>query len=116
MDLNTPKTKVELIVTIVERGASGDVIDAAKEAGAGGATVVCGRGSADPKKANFFGITIEPEKELVLILVEHDIRRKVQKAIASALDIDKPGNGVLFVVDVTSVIGISHFGIIDEDE
>lgn len=108
--------KFELIITIVEKGTGGDVIDAAKEAGAGGATVVYGRGSADPKKANFFGVTIEPEKEVVLILVAEGIRRKVQHAIAQAIDIDKPGNGILFSVDVTSVIGICHLGLFDKED
>lgn len=99
--------KIELIVTIVEKGVSSDVIDAANAGGAKGATILHGRGSGIHKKAQFFGLTIEPEKEVVLILVNSMIRETVMKSIAKGIDIEKPGNGVSFVLDVSDVIGTS---------
>jgi len=109
-----PKIKFELIVTIVDKDMSGDVIDAAKRGGAEGATVLHGRGSGVHEKAKFFGITIEPEKEVVLILVPSEIRKAVLKSIAKEINIDQPNSGVAFVIDVTKVIGIRHLGMTDE--
>ncbi len=103
---NAPKSSFELIVTIVEKDMSGDVIDAARAGGADGATVINGRGSGIHEKAKFFGITIEPEKEIVLILVDRTIRPAVMNSIGKALDIDKPGRGISFVLDVTHVMGL----------
>lgn len=106
----------ELIVTIVEKDMADDVIDAAKQGGAEGATVIYGRGSGIHEKAKFFGITIEPEKEIVLILVDKSIRPSVLKSIAKGIDIDKPGHGVSFVIDVEKVIGIHHLDLhVDND-
>lgn len=109
---NIPKTKkTELIVCIVERDFSGDVIDAAKRGGAEGATVLYGRGSGIHENERFFGITIEPEKEIILILIPQEIRNKVLCAIRDEIDIDQPGRGVAFVLDVTKVIGIPHLNM-----
>jgi len=112
----TPKIKTELIVVIVEKDMSGEVIDAAQRSGAEGATVLTGRGSGIHEKAKFFGITIEPEKEVVLILVSEDIRKAVLKSIAKEIEIDKPNHGIAFVLDVTKVIGIQHLNLTEDVE
>ena len=112
--MNPTQDKYELIVTIVDKGVSSDVIDSAREGGAEGATVLHGRGSGIHEKAKFFGISIEPEKELVLILVVQRIRDRVMEAIRKGIDIDKPGNGVSFVVDISTVMGINHMHNFDE--
>ncbi|MDR1702181.1 MAG: P-II family nitrogen regulator [Sporomusaceae bacterium] len=100
--------KFELIVVIVNKGISADVIDAGKSAGAQGATVLRGRGSGIHEQAKFFGIVIEPEKEVVLILVDNKIRDNVLDSISQAIEIEKPGHGIAFVVEVPKVIGIPH--------
>ena len=111
--MNPTQDKYELIVTIVEKGASPDVIDSARKGGAEGATVLYGRGSGIHEKAKFFGVTIEPEKELVLILVVERIRDRVMEAIRKGIDIDKPGNGISFVLDISKVMGINHMHSFD---
>jgi len=113
---HAPKINFKLIITIVEKDMADDVIDAAKNGGAEGATVLYGRGSGIHEKARFFGITIEPEKELVLILVSDDICKPVMRSIAKGIDIDKPGNGVCFAIDVSKVIGINHLHIFSDEE
>lgn len=104
-------TKYELIVVIVDKGMAEDVIDSAKAGGAEGATVLYGRGSGIHEKAKFFGIIIEPEKEIVLIMVPDQIRDEVLDAVAEGVDINKPGKGVAFVLDITKVVGINHMHI-----
>lgn len=108
------KIKTELIVVIVEKDMSGEVIDAAKQGGADGATVMYGRGSGIHENARFFGITIEPEKEIVLILVDVSIRNAVLCSIQQKIEIDKPGMGIAFVLDVSKVIGSPHLNLMSD--
>ena len=61
--------KFDLIVTIVNRGFADEVMNAARAAGAHGGTILWARGSGVHETEKFFGISIQPEKELVLILV-----------------------------------------------
>ena len=98
----------DLIITIVNKGRSYDVIDASKEGGAQGGTVLHGRGSGIHDTAKLFGITIEPEKEVILIIAEHTKTDVIVDAISKKLNINKPGKGVLFVLDVKRVAGMHH--------
>lgn len=98
----------DLIITIVNKGHSSEVIDASKEAGAEGGTILHGRGSGVHDTAKLFGIRIEPEKEVILIIVEDEKTDLVVDSISKKLKINKPGNGVLFVIDVKKVAGIHH--------
>ena len=59
----------ELIICIVNNGFSDTVMDAAKDAGARGGTVLNARGTANKEAESFFHIAIQPEKEVVMILV-----------------------------------------------
>ena len=61
--------KHELIVCIVNAGFSQNVMEAARAAGAQGGTVIRARGSANPEAEEFFSINIQPDKEVLLILV-----------------------------------------------
>ena len=56
----------DLILTIVERGYADDVMDAAKAAGARGGTILHARGTGSKEAEKFFGIIVQPEKELIL--------------------------------------------------
>ena len=67
----------ELIVCIVNAGFSELVMDAAKEVGARGGTVIHAKGTANKDAEKYFKITIQPEKEMVLILVSQEIKDKV---------------------------------------
>ena len=78
----------DAIFTIVDRGLSEDVIEAAKSAGATGGTVIHGRGSGTHEKAKLFNIEIEPEKDIVLILSESIKTDAIVEAIKEKLDIE----------------------------
>src|SRR5690625_577813 len=71
------KVEHEAIFTIVDKGLSEQVLDAAKKAGATGGTVIHGRGSGTQEKAILFNIEIEPEKEIVLILAPVEDARTI---------------------------------------
>ncbi len=98
----------DLIVTIVNKGNCRKVIDASKKAGAEGGTLLFGRGTGIHEHAKLFGITIEPEKEVVLTLIKREMCEDVFKAIAAAVDLNKPGKGIAFVLEVERVAGITH--------
>jgi nitrogen regulatory protein PII len=99
--------KYKLIITIVNKGTANKVIDCSKKAGAEGATVVNGRGSSTDKSAKIFGIPIEPEKELILVVVEEEKAEGVMKQIEEDINIDEPGMGIAFMIDVEKVVGIN---------
>ena len=104
----TNNMEFQLIMTIVNKGKCGDVLDSSKEAGAEGGTIITGRGSGVHEKAKLFSLTIEPEKDIILTLVPSDRTEKVLEAIINATNLNEPGQGIAFVLDVEKVTGINH--------
>lgn len=98
----------DLIMSIVNKGHSETVIEAAKNAGAEGGTIMGGRGTGIHEKAKLFGISIEPEKEVVLNLVPREIVNKVLHSIVENTGLNKPGKGIAFVLEVERTAGIYH--------
>ncbi len=90
----------ELIQVICNSGYADDVMDVARKAGAGGGTIVDGRGTSKPDDLTFFGASLVPEKELLLILVERDISERVLGAITAIPFMQKEGNGIAFTMPV----------------
>lgn len=97
----------DLIVTIVSKGKASAVMDAAREAGAEGGTIVYGRGTGI-ERLRLFNIPIEPEKEILLTLVPSDLSQRVSEAIDKAAELSEPGSGIAFVLPVKRVMGIVH--------
>lgn len=98
----------KLIVAIVKRGWSERILNGAKKAGARGGTIIHGRGSGIHEQKKLLGIPIEPEKEIILILIHKDKAQDVLRAVVEAGQMEKPGTGVGFVIDVEKVVGIVH--------
>ena len=97
----------EMIVCIVNNGFSEAVMDAAKAAGARGGTVINARGTADKEAEKFFNISIQPEKEMVLILVKSEIRDAVLHALYKGAGLGTPAKGIAFAARVYAVVGLS---------
>jgi nitrogen regulatory protein P-II 1 len=104
------KPHFQLIVVIVSQGSSSPLVAAAKGAGAEGATILRGRGSGVHEAGRFLGIPIEPEKDIMLILIDTSLTDAVLEAIIKAGELDTPGKGIAFVLDVPRVEGIVHRG------
>ena len=98
----------ECIVCIVNAGFSDAVMDAAKEFGARGGTVVHARGTANQEAEKFFQLTIQPEKEMVLILVPADIKDDILHALYRAVGLKTPGQGIAFSLPVDGVVGLTE--------
>lgn len=91
---------------IVDRGKGELAVEAATKAGAKGATIIGARGSGVHETSRVFNMEIEPEKEIVLIILKRELAEQVVAAVGEALDIDKPGNGIIFVQNVRQVYGL----------
>lgn len=96
----------ELIFTIVDRGLGQEVVDAATSAGARGATIINARGSGIHEHSKFFAMNIEPEKEMVLIIIQKQKTDAIVDSIREAMKIDEPGRGIIFVLDVNRTSGL----------
>ena len=96
----------EAIFVVVNKGSMDEVLEAAKSAGSTGGTILHGRGSGTKEKETLFNIEIEPEKEIVLILSKADKTQAIVDAIKDRLDIEKPGAGIIFVMDVSRTVGL----------
>ena len=106
----TDQIRFKLLVAIVSQGRCSPLVEAAKAAGAEGATIVRGRGTGVHEGAKFLGLPIEPEKDVMLVLVPVDAAEEVLDAMVSAGQLDQPGKGIVFLLDVPRVAGIVHRG------
>ena len=101
------KSNYEMILCVVNTGFSETVMDAAKEEGARGGTVIHARGTANKEAEQFFHITIQPDKEIVMILVPADIKDKVLHALYQHAGLKTEGQGIAFSLPVDDVVGIN---------
>ena len=99
--------RYELVLCIVNTGFSEIVMGAAKAAGARGGTVMRGRGTADRMAEEFFHITIQPDKEIVMILVPQGIKDAVLRGVYQAAGLSTAGQGIAFSLPVDRIVGIS---------
>ncbi len=99
-------TKYDLVSVIVEQGGMDVVMTAAKSAGASGGTVLHSRSIAGEDAEKFFGGTLQPEKEIIMILVPHDIKKEVMQAISHSAGINTPYKGILISTPVDDVMGL----------
>ena len=102
------KNEFSLIISIVNRGYSEELMDAARDAGAKGGTIMYAHGAGLRDAEKFFGISIHPEKELVLILASEEARPHIMQAIVKRVGMESEGAGITFSLPVTDVEGIAH--------
>ena len=106
----------EVILCIVNSGFSDEVMDAAREFGARGGTVIRARGTASAEAEKLFNIAIQPEKEIVMILIESKLKNDILHAIYQKVGLNTPGQGIAFTLPVESVVGLSSAPISTEPE
>ena len=103
------KQQYEVIFCIVNAGFADTVMDAARKEGASGGTVLKGRGLASRKAQETFKISIQPEKELVMLLIPKEIKDAVLRSINAFAGLDTDGQGIAFSLPVENAIGIKDF-------
>lgn len=102
-------SRARLIVSIVRKGWGSTVLQASVKAGARGGTVVTGRGAGVNEQEKIFGMSIEPEKEIVLTMVYEEQARKILDEIVRAAELNDTGRGIAFILPVEDVVGVAAF-------
>ena len=100
----------KLLIALVEDEKTNKVLDAAREAGATGATVLSqARGEGIKKTKTFLGLDLETQRDMLLFLVEEHMSRKILEKISEIGEFDlRPGTGIAFQVDVEDAVGVAH--------
>lgn len=98
----------EMIVCVADRGQAELVMDAARQAGASGGTVVHARGFNQKEEENFLHLLIRPEKELVLIIVPLENRRVIMQQVCDSIAQETGELGVVFSLPVDDIMGLHH--------
>ena len=96
----------EVIFCIVNAGYSDAVMDAAKEYGARGGTVIHARGTANSLAEKKFEIPVSPEKEIVMILIPSAIKEDVLHGLYRSVGLKTPGQGIAFSLPVDATVGL----------
>ena len=102
------KTAYEVVFCIVNAGYSEQVMDAAREAGVSGGTVLRAQGTANKEAEMLFNITIQPDKEVVVMLVPKSIKDKVLHVLYQTVGLETPGSGIAFSLPVDGVAGLGR--------
>ena len=97
----------EVIFAIVNEGYAEEVMDIAREQGVRGGTILNACGVATQDAAAFFGITLHSEKEILMMVVEKDIRDNVLNAIYKEMGMAKAAQGIAFSLPVSDVAGLA---------
>ena len=100
----------KLIIAFITEDKTNQVLNASREAGATGATVINharGEGLEPPK--TFFGLHLETQRDVLLLLVEEHLSRKILETIANVAEFEESlGAGIAFQIDVEDAVGVSH--------
>ncbi|NOY16502.1 MAG: P-II family nitrogen regulator [Gammaproteobacteria bacterium] len=99
----------KLIITFVKDSKTDAVMDATREAGATGATVINNaRGEGLEKTKTFFGLSLETQRDVLLFLVEEHMSRAIIEKISDVAGFEKdPGSGIAFQIDVEDAVGVA---------
>jgi nitrogen regulatory protein PII len=98
----------KVIFAALKPDVTDHVVDAAKECGISGATIVPGRGTGHHDAKTFLGLTLEMHTDFVVFLAEEELVQPVMEAIQKAGRLDEHGTGVVFVLSVEQVAGIKE--------
>ena len=100
----------KLIIALIEDDKTEAVMAAARDAGATGVTVINhARGEGLIESKTFFGLTLETQRDMLLMLVEEHLSRKILERVAMVGEFDsKPGTGIAFQIDVEDALGVAH--------
>ena len=105
---NKMESKSVLIITVVDKGNTDMVMDAARSAGAGGGTVIKAKGTG-AELAKFFGVSISEEKEMIYVVASRENRDAIMRAVMEKAGRNTDAHGVIFTLPVDSVVGIKAF-------
>ena len=106
----------EVVFAIVNSGFAEDVMEVAREQGVRGGTILNARGVVNEEAAAFFGITLHADKEILMMVVEKDIKDKVLNAIYKQMGMARKAKGIAFSLPVSDVAGLAPAQVAEEKE
>jgi len=109
----TVLTDVSMITCVVQRGKAEEVVQAAQDAGAQGATIHFGNGSGVRERLGLLGLAVDVEKEIISILVGDDQLDRVFERMYFAAELDLPGAGIIYVTKLDKAATFVPKEIID---
>ena len=96
----------EVIFAIVNAGFAEEAMEVARQQGVKGGTILNARGVARADEAAFFGISIHHEKEILMMVVEKEVRDAVLNALYKEMGMAKKAQGIVFALPVSDVAGL----------
>ena len=97
----------EVIFTIVNSGYAEEAMRVAREQGVRGGTILGARGVVKEDAAAFFGITLHADKEILMMVVDKEIRDNVLNALYKEMGLGKKSQGIVFSLPVSDVAGLA---------
>lgn len=97
--------KKELIVCIVNDGFSDMAMDAARQGGATGGTIINARGSARAEAEKKYKISIHEDKDIVLIVANLDVKDDIMHSLYQRVGLNTPAHGIVFTVPIDDTVG-----------
>jgi len=100
----------KLIIALTEDSITDKIVDAARNKGATGSTVISSaRGEGLKVTKTFLGLSLDTQRDVILFLVEEHLCRDILETIAIAGEFEaNPGSGIAFSIDVEDAVGVSH--------
>jgi len=98
--------RFKLILSTVKADITDQIVDAAKGAGATGATIIPARGTGIREAKTFFGLILEAQTDIIMLLVEEHLVTTILDTIKKAGEFHKPGTGIAFVLPVEHTVGL----------
>ena len=99
--------KHELIIIISNQGYADEIMETAKLNGARGGTVIHGRSTANEETVQFFGIKVQPEKELILIVTSKEKKSTIMKAVTDNHGFSSDAKSLCFSLPVSEIVGFN---------
>ena len=99
-------TTHQLLVIIANHGYTDLIMDAAREAGAAGGTVLHAKGTGMERAERFLGISLASEKELLLIVARTPLKNAIMQAVMAKTGMETPAQSIVFSLPVTSTAGL----------
>ena len=101
------KSKHELVIAVVNNGHSDEVMEVARASGVRGGTVLHARQTAIKEASKFFGISLQPDKEMIFIIVEETQKIELMQSISKAFGMRTDAHGVVISVPIESCAGLT---------
>jgi nitrogen regulatory protein PII len=99
--------KHDLIISIINQGYSDEFMTVAREAGATGGTVITARGLAHQGPVKFFGVSVQDEREILIIVTSRDKKAAIMQAVSQAYGITTKAGGIVFSLPVDHIMGLN---------